>query len=399
MFMKTKIYILLFAVLPLVFSCEHFEPAGPEEEELLDGPMEDLNSAQNAEFLAGDIAFNDEIFTAASGLGPIFVANSCGSCHPGDGKGAPFTTLTRFGQIDDTGNKFLHMGGPQLQNRALPGYEPETIPEGATFSKLTPTAVTGLGFLQYVTDADIIAMSDPYDENNDGISGVPNWKYLDDYLIPGIDAIEKDGKYIHRFGKKASAYDLLNQTVIAYNQDMGITSTFDPIDTYSGLSIDPEISDNTIRNVVAYLNTLKAPIQRDQGNMQVINGKSIFMEIDCGACHKPELKTGFSPINALSYKTFHPYTDLLLHDMGSDLDDGYTEGSALTSEWRTPPLWGLGLSPDSQGGKYFLMHDGRANTIEEAIVMHGGEAENSKNKYQSLSQSEQKDLLKFLESL
>src|SRR5690554_1704575 len=222
MSIKIKTYIALFSTLSLMYACEYFEPGAPLEYELLDGPIESLTYAENAEFLAGDIAFNDEVFTASTGLGPIFVANSCGSCHAGDGKGTPFTTLTRFGQVDATGNKFLAQGGPQLQNRALPGYKPETIPEGATYSKFTPPAVTGLGYLQYVTDADIIAMSDPTDANNDGISGVPNWMSLEDYLIPSPNAIEQNGKYIHRFGKKAAAYDLLHQTVVAYNQDMGI---------------------------------------------------------------------------------------------------------------------------------------------------------------------------------
>jgi len=111
------------------------------------------------------------------------------------------------------------------------------------------------------------------------------------------------------------------------------------------------------------------------------------------------LKTGYSPVEALSYKEFHPYTDLLLHDMGSNLDDGYTEGSALTNEWRTPPLWGLGLSHNSQGGQFYLMHDGRAGNFEEAILLHGGEAENSKVKFQQLSENDKNALLKFLESL
>src|SRR5690554_1503561 len=399
MSIKIKTYIALFSTLSLMYACEYFEPGAPLEYELLDGPIESLTYAENAEFLAGDIAFNDEVFTASTGLGPIFVANSCGSCHAGDGKGTPFTTLTRFGQVDATGNKFLAQGGPQLQNRALPGYKPETIPAGATWSKFVPPAVTGLGYLQYVTDADIIAMSDPDDLDNDGISGRPNWKELDDYVIPAVNAIERNGKYIHRFGKKAAAYDLLNQTVIAYNQDMGITSIFDPIDTYTGLAIDPEVSKVTIRNQVAYLETLKAPIQRNQDDPEVIHGRALFDQINCGACHKPTLKTGYSPISALSYKTFHPYTDLLLHDMGPDLDDGYTEGSALTSEWRTAPLWGLGLSRDSQGGVYYLMHDGRARSIEEAILMHGGEAEDSRNRYSALSQEEKNQLLKFIESL
>ncbi|MEX0982973.1 MAG: di-heme oxidoredictase family protein [Bacteroidales bacterium] len=399
MMSKNKISIIGFAVVTLLVACEKFEPIAPLEEEILDGPVEGLTTAQNAQFLRGDIAFNDEIFTSSTGLGPIFVTNNCASCHAGDGKGTPFSTLTRFGQTDATGNQFLHLGGPQLQNRALPGYTPETIPNGATFSKFTPPAITGLGFLQYLTDADILAMADPMDADNDGISGVPNWIELADYLIPANDAITQNGKYIHRFGKKAAAYDLLHQTVTAYNQDMGITSTFEPVDVYSGLTIDPEVSDKTVRDVVAYLETLKAPIQRDKDNARINHGKALFSQINCASCHKPELTTGYSPIEALSYKTFNPYTDLLLHDMGAGLDDGYTEGSALTSEWRTPPLWGLGLSPASQGGQYFLLHDGRAKSIEEAILMHGGEATNSKNQYQSLSQSEKEDLIKFLESL
>lgn len=397
--MSRGVFLVLFVILPLLYSCEKFEPREPNEEDLLDGPIDGLTHTETARFVAGDIAFNDEVFTVNKGLGPIFNANSCVSCHAGDGKGTPFSALIRFGQIDSTGNKFLHLGGPQLQDKAIPGYQPEKIPAGATWSKFVPPAVTGLGYLQYVTDADIIAMSDPDDLDNDGISGRPNWKELDDYVIPVVNAIERNGKYIHRFGKKAAAYDLLNQTVIAYNQDMGITSIFDPIDTYTGLAIDPEVSKVTIRNQVAYLETLKAPIQRNQDDPEVIHGRALFDQINCGACHKPTLKTGYSPISALSYKTFHPYTDLLLHDMGPDLDDGYTEGSALTSEWRTAPLWGLGLSRDSQGGVYYLMHDGRARSIEEAILMHGGEAENSKMEYQNLTPDEKKYLIKFLESL
>ena len=207
--------------------------ASPES--LLDGPVEGLSYDQNRQFLAGDMAFNDEIFTSQTGLGSIFVATSCGSCHAGDGKGHPFTTLTRFGQTDSTGNKFLHLGGPQLQNRALPGYTPEQIPAGATFSKFTPPANTGLGFIELVSDADILAMADPDDADGDGISGVPNWIELPPFITPiSANAIIKNGKYIHRFGKKAAAYNLLHQTVNAYNQDIGITSSFEPKDVYSG---------------------------------------------------------------------------------------------------------------------------------------------------------------------
>lgn len=205
--------------------------------------------------------------------------------------------------------------------------------------------------------------------------------------------------YITRFGKKGGAYDLLHQTSGAYNQDMGITSDFEPVDPYSRLETDPEVSIQTVQDVVFYLKTLKAPIPRNQDDPDVISGDLIFSQIKCASCHTPTLKTGFSPIDPLSNKEFHPFSDLLLHDMGTDLDDGYTEGFALTAEWKTPPLWGLGLSKDAQGGSYFLLHDGRATSIEEAILLHGGEAEQSKTNYAELSETEKQQLIKFLGSL
>lgn len=396
---KTILLSLIILSITAIIACQKILPKAPPEDALLDGPVEGLSYEEHRRFLAGDVAFNDEIFTSANGLGPVFVATSCGSCHAGDGKGHPFTTLTRFGQVDSTGNKFLHLGGPQLQNRALPGYMPEQIHSGATFSNFMPPANTGLGFLELVTDADILAMADPTDVNGDGISGVPNYEYLPPFVTPFPNAIARNGKYIHRFGKKAAAYNLLQQTVNAYNQDIGITSTFQPKDVYTGLNIEPEVSDVTVHHVVFYLQTLKAPIQRNQNDADVIKGKNTFIQTGCEGCHKQTLKTDISTIAPLSNKTFHPYTDLLLHDMGPGLDDGYTEGSAKTAEWRTPPLWGLGLSPNSQGGKYFLLHDGRAKSIEDAIVLHGGEAQQSKNKFIQLSTQEKNNLLKFLASL
>ncbi|XVJ65011.1 MAG: c-type cytochrome [Lacibacter sp.] len=396
---KLKVISALILVVTGIVACQKLLPKAPPGNELLDGPVEGLSYEENRRFLAGDVAFNDEVFTSQTGLGSIFVATSCGSCHAGDGKGHPFTTLTRFGQIDSTGNHFLHLGGPQLQNRALPGYTPEQIPAGATFSKFTPPANTGLGFLELVSDADILSMADPNDTNGDGISGVPNYEFLPSFITPFSNAIPRNGKYIHRFGKKAAAYNLLHQTVNAYNQDIGITSTFQPKDVYTGLNIDPEVSDVTVHNVVFYLQTLKAPIQRNQNDAEVVQGKSLFIQAGCENCHKQTLKTGFSTITALSNKIFHPYTDLLLHDMGPGLNDGYTEGSAKTSEWRTPPLWGLGLSPNSQGGQYFLLHDGRAKSIEEAILLHGGEAQQSKERFQQLSAQERNNLVQFLKSL
>ncbi len=398
--MKNKISHILILVLLLIglISCETSYVDIPADDELLDGTIDGLSSSQLSQFLRGDEAVN-EVFTRETGLGSTFVGTSCINCHAGDGKGHLFTTLTRFGQVDETGNKFLNQGGPQLQNRALPGFLPEQIPVGATFSKFTPPAFSGLGFLQNVSDTDLLAMQDPNDSDGDGISGTVNWIIIPSYSIPSSTSITKNGKHIGRFGKKASAFDLLHQSVNAYNQDMGITSFFSPIDHYSNLEIDTEVATNKVNDVVFYLNVLKAPIQRNQNDDVVNKGKQLFKQINCTGCHKSELTTGYSPISPLSFKTFSPYTDLLLHDMGAGLDDSYTEGSAKTFEWRTPALWGIGLSENSQGGNFFLMHDGRARSIEQAITMHGGEAINSKNAFQNLSETDKNALLKFIKSL
>ena len=389
----------IVAIITLLVACEKLLPQAPADDSILDGPVEGLTAEQSLQFLRGDVAFNDEIFTPEKGLGPIFVATSCGTCHAGDGKGHPFTTLTRFGQTDSTGNHFLHAGGPQLQQRAVYHYQPEQLPAGATFSKFMPPANTGLGFLDAVTDADLLALADPLDLDGDGISGVPNWISIPGYLNLRANAVEHNGRYIARVGKKAAAYDLLHQTVNAYNQDMGIASSFEPYDTYNNLEVDPEVSNQTIIDVVIYLKTLKAPVQRTPGDADVLAGRKLFTQISCGKCHVPEMKTGASFINALSNKVFFPFTDLLLHDMGPGLDDGYTEGMATTAEWRTPPLWGMGLSKNSQGGQYFLLHDGRAHSIEDAILLHGGEGQQSSNGFRQLSTDDKNRLIKFLESL
>jgi hypothetical protein len=197
-----KILCCLLIAGYLLAACEKTLPPAPEDFDLLDGPIEGLTGEQQQRFVAGDIAFNDQVFTSATGLGPLFVSSSCGSCHAGDGKGHPSTALTRFGQHDDTGNQFLHLGGPQLQHRALPGFAPEQIPAGAGFAKMLPPANTGLGFLELVPDADLLAMSDPDDIDGDGISGRPNWKAIPHYAIPRPDAIEQNGQYITRFVKR-----------------------------------------------------------------------------------------------------------------------------------------------------------------------------------------------------
>ncbi len=399
--MTKQIFVVLVLLLAIstYVSCTKILPRSPAEDELLDGPVEGLTPEQHVLFIAGDIAFNDEVFTPATGLGPVFVASSCGTCHAGDGKGHPFTTLTRFGQTDASGNQFLNRGGPQLQHRAISGFQPEQIPTGATFSKFMPPANTGLGFLEVIPDGSILALADENDINNDGISGRVNWITIPSYVTVRTGSVLQGNKYIGRFGKKAAVYNLLQQTAGAYNQDIGISSVFEPRDTYSGLEIDPEVSLNTINNVVFYLQILKAPLQRNKNDAEIQSGNLLFVNTGCTKCHTPSFTTGFSSINSLSNKTIFPYSDMLLHDMGAGLDDGYTEGSAFTAEWRTPPLWGLGLSKNSQGGQYFLLHDGRAKSIEEAILLHGGEGDKAKINYQQLSQDEKRKLVKFLESL
>lgn len=393
------VLFIIVSVIAVLTACEKFLPQAPADDSVLDGPLEGLNSQEAAQFIRGDVAFNDEIFTPATGLGPIFVATSCGTCHAGDGKGHPFSTLTRFGQVDSTGNQFLHAGGPQLQHRSIYNYPFETIPAGATSSSFTPPANTGLGFVDFVSDASLLALADPNDADGDGISGKPNWIEIPSYLSIRPGSSTRAGKYIGRFGKKAAAYDLFHQTVNAYSQDIGIASTYEPYDTYDNQEIDPEISNQTIIDVVAYLRMLKAPIQRNQQDADITAGRNLFLQISCGKCHTPALTTGNAPIAGLANKTFFPYSDFLLHDMGPQLDDGYTEGTAGTAEWRTPPLWGLGLSKNSQGGQYFLLHDGRAKSIQDAILLHGGEAQQSKNAYQQLSPAEKANIIKFLESL
>jgi len=240
-----------------------------------------------------------------------------------------------------------------------------------------------------VDDEDILALADPNDEDGDGISGRINFIDSTDFIRDIAEATERlpagsrvqpiDGKYIGRFGKKALTVNLLHQTITAYHQDMGLTTDLIPDDLFNvqdaGISSeddvpDPEVPSSVVSNVVFYLKTLRPPLPRNQDDPDVIAGRQIFTDIGCASCHVPTMKTGASSIPQLSEKEFHPYTDLLLHDMGPELDDGYTEGSAFTSEWRTAPLWGLGLAEEFQGGEAFYLHDGRATTLTEAIEYH-----------------------------
>ena len=388
-------------------ACSQLMPGPVDASETLDGPLDGLTAEQHAQFLAGDAAFNTDVFTLETGLGPYFVAASCGSCHAGDGKGHPSTALVRFGQPDSLGNAWAGNGAPQWQSRALPGHEPEQLPADAPHATFLPPANSGLGFLDALSDAQILSNSDPNDVDGDGISGRPNWVHGPEYLSYRNDRLESNGRYVGRFGKKAAAVDLMHQTVNAYNQDMGITSDYameEPsIFKRSNTSVDgipdPEIPASKVQAVVFYLKTLKMPPRRNAAHPDVLAGQALFTQIGCGKCHTPDWRTPNNDLAALSEKDFHPYTDLLLHDMGDALNDGYTEGIATAAEWKTPALWGLGLSKKSQGGRYFLMHDGRAGSISEAIKLHGGEAARAREQYTQLTDRERNQLQAFLESL
>ncbi len=402
--------VLSFILSIIIISCEEFLPTAPESSEILNEPIEGLTPSQLAAHLQGDEQFG-KIFNSEDGLGPIFVNTSCENCHIGDGKGHPFIQLTRFGKmnLDGTFDPMTEYGGAQLQQRSIAGYPPEEIyPEATGISVFMPPAVTGLGLIEAVTDELILSYADPDDMDGDGISGVPNYVDPPDYFQPkpGFH-ISNNGKYIGRFGRKAGAITILQQVTQAYLNDIGITSDFLSEDLFnyiigSGTGdkvSDPEISASVVKSVEFYIRTLKEPPRRNQNDADVIGGENIFKQINCSGCHVPTLVSGPSEIEALNQKEFHPYTDMLMHDLGSQLDDYYTEGSAKTIEWRTTPLWGLGLGGTSQGGKSFFLHDGRAKTIEEAISFHGGEASNSKSNFYNLSQADKQKLLKFLESL
>lgn len=406
------IFILVsgFIISIIIISCDELMPTAPESSEILNEPIEGLTPSQIAAHLLGDEQFG-KIFGVEDGLGPIFVNISCENCHLSDGKGHPFIQLTRFGKMnsDGTFDPMLGYGGPQLQQRSISGYPPEEINSETTgISLLMPPAVTGLGLIEAVTDAAFLTLADPDDLNGDGISGVPNYVDPPDYFQPkpGFH-IPNNGKYIGRFGRKAGSITILQQVAQAYLQDIGITSDYLSEDLFNymigpgtGDNVpDPELSVSILKSVEFYIRTLKPPTRRNQNDADVIEGENIFNQINCSGCHIPTLVSGTSEIEALSQKEFYPYTDMLLHDMGLELDDYYTEGTAKTNEWRTTPLWGLGLGKNSQGGMNFFLHDGRAKTIEEAIIYHGGEASNSRNSYNNLSNADKQKLLKFLESL
>lgn len=370
---------------------------------MFDAPIEGLSDAEMAAFARGDAEFERQ-FSPNTGLGPIFNDVSCATCHSGDGRGQLRNSLTRIG---DQGNGFLNgLGGPQIQDKAIPGAHAERLPDGVPFSVRLPPPVFGVGMIEAIPEAAIIANADPNDVDGDGISGRPNLVPAAAF-VPETEPAGGAGLRLGRFGRKAQNAVLLQQVVEAYLQDIGITSPFLPLENRNPLSPvpieaadhvpDPEVLESTVQAVTHYIRAL-APPEPGADTERRAEGFALFTQIQCARCHVPSFQTGPSPIPALAGRTVTLYSDLLLHDMGDALADNRPDGQATGREWRTPPLWGLRLMRRFLNGEALLLHDGRARTVEEAILLHGGEALFSRNAFAQLTAAQRAALLDFVES-
>ncbi len=268
------------------------------------------------------------------------------------------------------------------------------LPPGVMTSPRMAPPVFGRGLLEAIPESTILTMVDEGDGDGDGISGRPNWVYDD----------RSGAQVLGRFGLKANNPHLMQQTAGAYNQDMGITSPYFPHEStagqiqYDGIGDDPEISQEILDQTTFYVQTLAVPARRDLDDSQVLRGEALFAEANCSGCHTPTLQTGRHEIASLAYQTIHPYSDMLLHDMGEALADNRPDFEADGREWRTPPLWGIGLTATVNGVPAYL-HDGRARTLLEAVMFHGGEAEGAREAVRAMSREERSALVVFLKSL
>ena len=399
---------------------------------------------------------------SADGLGPIFNARSCQGCHLKDGRGH---TPSGNWPEDNAVSMFLRLSIPpqneeqrslianqivkvipspkygiQLQDIAIQGHNeegkmhivyeemPMYFTDGKVVNLRKPTykiidwkygapntelltsprvapPMIGLGMLEAISDEDILANSDPNDDDKDGISGKPNLVW----------DIQKQNVAIGRFGWKAGEPNLRQQASAAFNIDLGISgplakshwgdcTTFQRKCRNAPNGNTPEqnnleISLKSMDKLVFYSQNLAVPARRNLGNKQVLAGKKLFYETGCISCHRPKFVTKNLPNQPeQSFQLIWPYTDLLLHNMGEGLADNRPEGEANGFEWRTAPLRGIGLTKTVSGHTEFL-HDGRARNLLEAILWHGGEAENSKKKVLTFDKEERQALLSFLNSL
>lgn len=461
--MKKKAVIIRIGIavgiLIAFYSCIEPEPLSPSEtSEWLSGGSQTIYDNGTGAFSSifprlteerervheiGDIAFEQTFVTAPAvnnpGLGPIFNNVSCTSCHINDGRGKPPTGGEQLSSLlirisipgaDPHGgpNPVPGFGG-QLQQRSVFGRPGEAtmkieyseqsyqFSDGQPYSLRSPTytlespymglpsdlmlspriapPVFGLGLLEAVDEAYIVSYADVNDANDDGISGKANYAWN----------IVEGKKTLGRFGWKAANPSILQQAAAAYSEDIGITNFVFPDESslsqsqYDGLDDEYEVSDSILTSVAFYIRTLAVPVRRNADNATVLAGKRIFTEAKCFACHRPQLRTKTDvAFPEISNQVIYPYTDMLVHDMGADLADNRPDNEADGREWRTAPLWGIGLTRIVNGHQNFL-HDGRARTLMEAIMWHGGEAEQAKEQVRQLSEQDRAALIKFLESL
>lgn len=420
-------------------------------------PANNLSILRRDNFFIGNAFFKQPWVIAPSstsardGLGPLFNSNSCQGCHVKDGKGHPplthedsfLSTLVRvsipaetpqqksllitFGVVPEPsyGDQIQPNGIPTIQGEATPRFAYTEISgqfkDGETYTLLKPKlslenlnygplhpqvqlsarvapVMIGMGLLEAIPEEDLVALTDPEDKNTDGISGRINqvWDWQAQKTVLG------------RFGWKANQPSVAQQSAGAFHEDLGITSSLFPMVTCTTAQTDcskapdggkPEINQELMNMVTFYASLLAVPARRDVNDPEVLKGERLFNQTNCSACHLPELKTGVKPdFPELEHQTIHPFTDLLLHDMGEGLADQRPDFLASGSEWRTAPLWGIGLVETVNGHSRFL-HDGRARNLMEAILWHGGEAESAKQQVLNLSKDERSALLRFLNSL
>jgi CxxC motif-containing protein (DUF1111 family) len=427
-------------------------------------PSANMSFERELDFKVGDGIFRKlwvsapSSTTSSDGLGPLFNARSCQSCHLKDGRGRPPApgeeAISMFLRVsippqnaeDREALESLRLAvipdptyGTQLQNYSVQGIAAEgrmhivheevatTLADGEVVRLQKPTysardlqygpmhpqamlsarvapPMIGMGLLEAIDEADILAWADPDDANGDGISGRPN----------RVWSVEQQRPVLGRFGWKAGEPSIAQQSAHAFAGDIGISSPLvaDPWGDCTereavcraaphgvGPSKPFEVAPSMFEQVVFYSRNLAVPARRKVDDARVLEGKRLFYQAGCASCHRPKYVTRRDPaLPEQSHQLIWPYSDLLLHDMGEGLADGRPEGLASGREWRTPPLWGIGLTETVSGHTFFL-HDGRARNLLEAILWHGGEAEAAKQRVVAMPKQEREALLAFLRSL
>jgi len=412
-------------------------------------PAPSLTPQHQAAFFVGNSLFNRSWVAAPAsvesrdGLGPLFNARSCSGCHFKDGRsrppepGEPMRTMLLRVSIPGRGPHGAPLPDPtygdQIQNNANSGVPPEAdvviryaplrgaFADGQPYELQKPEyrlerpgygsppamllmsprvapALIGLGLLEAVPERALREREDPSDANQDGVSGRAN----------RVWDIGRAAEALGRFGWKAEQPTVEQQSASAFLGDLGVTSSLFPDESCTLAEArcreqpnggSPEVSDELLREVVLYARTLGVPARRRIDDPAVRQGETLFEQARCNACHTPTLRTGpFSAIPELANQEIHPYTDLLLHDLGEGLSDGRPSFGADGREWRTAPLWGIGLV-QTVNAHTRLLHDGRARDASEAILWHDGEAHSARDAFLHMKRGERGALLAFLASL